>query len=82
MAVDLKRQDFGGYDFDTTLAYFKYIIRNPGDVRNGETRGEWFARCHDISGADFAEIMRARISEPEYRRIMATKNRPYVGLKR
>ena len=74
------RDDFNGYSYETTLAYFKYTLKNPSDVRNDETRGDWFARCRGITGSEFAKIVRARESETEYRRIMDIKNRTDVGI--
>ena len=58
------RDDFGGYDYQTTLAFFRYTIKNPTDVRNNETRAAWFTRCHDITCNDFKAIIKAR--EPDW----------------
>ena len=59
----LLRDDFNGFDYETTLKYFKYTRSNPQDVRNGETRGEWFKRCHGITGKEFAEIIKQKEAE-------------------
>jgi len=71
---------FGGYSYETTLAYFKFTLRNPNDVRNGETRGEWFYRLHKITGGEFAQIVRSRESKAEFLRIMAIKDGINLGM--
>lgn len=70
---------FNGFDYETTLAYFKYTMRNPTEVRNGETRGAWFERCHGITGKEFAKVVREVESEPEFCRIMGIENRTNMG---
>lgn len=54
------RNDFGGYTYANTLACFKFTLLDPNDIRNGETRSEWFIRVHKITGKEFAEIVRER----------------------
>lgn len=87
MPVDLKREMFGPYDYDTTLAYFRYTLHDPEEVRNGETRGEWFARCHDISCNDFKQIVKAREPDWFYRKVDDTSiildlNQPRKNVKK
>lgn len=74
-----QREDFGGYDYATTFAYWRYTTKNPGDVRNSETRAEWFARCHQITVDEFAEIVRSRGAPIKPGRNLADKNRPHMG---
>jgi len=50
------QNDFNGYTYENTLACFKFTMKNPNDVRNGETRGEWFVRVHGITGKEFMKI--------------------------
>ena len=66
-------KEFGKYDFDTTLAFFKYTKENPTEIRNGETRGDWFTRCHGITGAEFAKIAKARLAERARNKKMTEK---------
>ena len=56
-----RERTFGGYSYEVTLAYFIYAKNHPDQIMgSGETCGEWFARCHEITGAEFNKIKRAR----------------------
>lgn len=67
------KDNFNGYSYASTLAFFKYTLRAPSDVRNGETRGDWFFRCHGITGKDFAEIIKQREKPRDYQQIMGSR---------
>lgn len=75
----IERKDFGGYDYECILAYFKYTLLNTDDVRNEETRQQWFERCHDVGLREFAEIVRKVESRAEFLRIMDIKKRADMG---
>lgn len=74
-----KREDFGGFSYETTLAYFKFTLLNTDDVRNEETRQQWFERCHEIELREFAKTVRAREPRAQFLRIMDIKNRADLG---
>ena len=74
-----ERNDFNGSSYSTTLEYFKFTLKNTDEVRNGETRRQWFERCHDIGLREFAKIVRAREPRTEFLRIMDIKNRSNLG---
>lgn len=48
---------FGGFSYETTLAYYNYARANPKQIMGtGETCGEWFVRHHEITGVEFEKV--------------------------
>jgi len=64
--------EFNGYDYGTTLQYFRFVLEDPSANMNGITRGEWFTKCHGISSIDFKKVIKAREPDWFYKRVFDT----------
>ena len=65
------RDDFGGFTYKQTVQFFMLVVTCSKDKwYSGETKGDWFCRCHKITGKEFAEIIKQRETPKEFERIM------------
>lgn len=56
----MSKNNLNGRSYEAALADFKFTKKNPNDVRNGETRAEWFVRLYGVTGEEFVKIGRER----------------------
>jgi hypothetical protein len=66
----MMRKEFNGYDYVTTLHYFRFTLLDPKSDINGITRAEWFSNCHGISSIDFKREIKKRETDWFYRRVL------------